>query len=479
MIRQWGPDLIILDEAQRIKNWKTRTAQYVKRLQSPLAIVLTGTPIENKIEELHSIVEFIDKRRLGPLYRFMHDHRILDEGPTGKVIGYQNLQAVRNALRDVMIRRKKDEVLKQLPELIDKNFFVPMTKEQGIIHYENYEIVVRLVAKWRRYKFLCEADQRRLMIALNFMRMVSDNTYLVDKKTVHGPKIEELEILLNEIVTEGGEKVVIFSQWLRMTELVERVLERNNIGYVHLNGSVPSKQRKGLMQKFREDPECMVFLSTDAGGVGLNLQSGSVVINMDIPWNPAVLEQRIGRIHRLGQQKTVRVINFVTSASIEENILGLLKFKKSLSAGTLDTDGEDIVMVGESQLKKFMQSVDTLTEGLEKKGALQEEQERFENEKEMRTADIDTATEEAKTLSASKTEDALGSLLQSGAQFLMDLSKALSQPEQEARKPVDSFISRDEQTGKSYLKIPLPRPEVLEGLFSTFGELLSKFQKGD
>lgn len=478
MIRQWGPDLIILDEAQRIKNWKTRTAQYVKRLQSPFAIVLTGTPIENKIEELHSIVEFIDRRRLGPLYRFMHDHRILDQGSTGKVIGYQNLQSVRNALKDVMIRRKKDEVLKQLPERIDKNFFVPMTKEQRIIHDENYEIVVRLVAKWRRYKFLCEADQRRLLIALNFMRMASDNTYLVDKKTVHGPKIEELEILLNEIVTEGGEKVVIFSQWLRMTELVERILERNNIGHVHLNGCVPSKQRKGLMQKFREDPECMVFLSTDAGGVGLNLQSGSVVINMDIPWNPAVLEQRIGRIHRLGQKRTVRVINFVTAASIEENILGLLKFKKSLSAGTLDTDGEDIVMVGESQLKKFMQSVDTLTEGLEKKEQLQEEQERFENEKEMRAADIaDAATEEVKPLSASKTEDALGSLLQNGAQFLMDLSKALSQPEQEARKPVDSFIGRDEQTGKSYLKIPLPRPEVLEGLFSTLGDLLSKFQK--
>lgn len=477
MIRQWGPDLIILDEAQRIKNWKTRTAQYVKQLQSPFAIVLTGTPIENKIEELHSIVEFIDKRRLGPLYRFIHDHRILDQGSSGRVIGYQNLQAVREALKDVMIRRKKDEVLKQLPPRIDTNFFVPMTKEQGVIHWDNYDIVVRLVAKWRRYKFLCEADQRRLMIALNFMRMVSDNTYLVDKKTVHGPKIEELEILLKEIVIEGGEKVVIFSQWLRMTELVEHVLECNNIGYVHLNGGVPSKQRSGLMQKFREDPECMVFLTTDAGGVGLNLQSGSVVINMDIPWNPAVLEQRIGRIHRLGQKRTVRVINFVTAASIEENILGLLKFKKSLSAGTLDTDGEDIVMVGESQLRKFMQSVDTMTEGLEIKEPAQEEQERFENEKEMRAADIDTAAEEVKSTSASKTEDVLGSLLQSGAQFLMDLSKALSQPQQEAQKPVDSFISRDEQTGKSYLKVPLPRPEVLEGLFSTFGELLSKFQK--
>ena len=480
VIKQWGPDLIILDEAQRIKNWKTRTARCVKQLQSPFAIVLTGTPIENKIEELHSIVEFIDRRRLGPLYRFMHEHQILDQGATGKVIGYKNLQAVRIALKDMMIRRKKDEVLKQLPERIDKNFFVPMAEEQRVIHDDNYEIVVKLVAKWRRYKFLCEADQRRLQIALNFMRMAADNTYLVDKKTVHGPKIEELEILLNEVVTEGKEKVVIFSQWLRMTELVERILERNNICYVHLNGSVPSKQRKGLMQKFREDPQCMAFLSTDAGGVGLNLQSGSVVINMDIPWNPAVLEQRIGRIHRLGQQKTVRVINFVTSASIEENILGLLKFKTSLSAGTLDTDGEDIVMVGESQLKRFMQSVDTITVGLEKKKPAQEEQERFENEKEMRTSDIaDVAAGEVQPTSASKTEDALGSLLQSGAQFLMDLSKAISQPEPAERKKAASFIGRDEQTGKSYLKLPLPEPEILQSLFSAFGELLSGFQKGN
>lgn len=475
LIRQWGPDLIILDEAQRIKNWKTRTAQYVKQLKSTFAIVLTGTPIENKIEELHSIVEFIDKQRLGPLYRFMDKHRILDQGASGRVIGYQNLQDVRDTLKDVMIRRKKDEVLKQLPARIDKNFFVRMTKEQRLIHDENYEIVVRLVAKWRRYKFLCEADQRRLQIALNFMRMAADNTYLVDKKTVHGPKIEELEILLQEIVIQGNEKVVIFSQWLRMTELVERILERNNICYVHLNGSIPSKHRGGLMQKFKEDPECMVFLSTDAGGVGLNLQSGSVVINMDIPWNPAVLEQRIGRIHRLGQERTVRVINFVTSSSIEENILGLLKFKKSLFAGALDTDGENVVMIGESQLSKFMKSVETISKCIEKsEQSLQgEEQERFENEKEMKTTDIPETTKQDEALPASKIEDPLGKLLNSGAEFLMNLSKAISQPEQATEKHAAAFIGREDKTGKTYLKIPLPGPEILQSLFSTFAEIFN------
>jgi SNF2 family DNA or RNA helicase len=120
----------------------------------------------------------------------------------------------------------------------------------------------------------------------------------------------------------------------------DEVLQENGIPYVHLNGTVPSKERKELMTRVREDPNCKAFLSTDAGGVRLNLQSGSVVINMDIPWNPAVLEQRIGRVHRLGQRRLVRVVNFVTKASIEERIVDILKFKKSLFAGALDEGGQ-------------------------------------------------------------------------------------------------------------------------------------------
>lgn len=476
-IRNWSPDLIILDEAQRIKNWKTRTAKYVKQLESTFAIVLTGTPIENRIEELHSIVEFIDRHHLGPLYRFVQMHRIVDDG--GKVIGYKDLQSIRNSLKNVLKRRKKDEVLKQLPERIDKNFFVPMTKEQFEIHDEHYDIVKKLVSKWRRYKFLCEADQRRLQIALNFMRMAADNTYLVDKKTIHGPKIEELEVILKELIIEGGEKAVIFSQWLRMTELVEHVLTRNGIKYVHLNGSVPSKQRKELMSQFKEDPECMVFLSTDAGGVGLNLQSGSVVINMDIPWNPAVLEQRIGRVHRLGQRRTVRIINFVTSSSIEERILELLKFKKSLFAGALDAEGENVVMIGESQIKKFIKTVEAVTENLEKSDPAVEKQEKREAEIDERTADLKELSEEKGRAAAAVKEhvgepDQLGNLLKAGAQFLTNLSKAISEPAESTEKRIGSLVGKDEKTGRTYMKIPLPEKDVVKNIFSALGELVTK-----
>jgi superfamily II DNA or RNA helicase len=486
LIREWGPDLIILDEAQRIKNWQTRTAKSVKNLESTFAIVLTGTPIENRIEELHSIMEFVDCHHLGPLYRFVHDHRLTDEA--GKVVGYRNLESVRKSLKGVMIRRRKKEVLSQLPERVDKNFFVALTPEQALIHEEFAEIVARLVAKWRRYRFLSEADNLRLRIALSNMRMVSDNTWLVDKKTKHGPKLEELETLLREMVIEGGEKVVIFSQWLRMNGLVEELLTANGIGYVHLNGGVPSKERKALMACFKDDPDCKVFLSTDAGGVGLNLQSGSVVINMDIPWNPAVLEQRIGRVHRMGQKRSVRVVNFISKDSIEERILDLLRFKKSLFAGALDGEGGDVVMVGPSQLERFMESVEEATENLPRRNSEVERQERLEEAREKDAEDAESVLEEQEAridaaTPAGQGNAALNDLLQSGAQFLMNLSRAVSSPVtaggtsgvggESIGNAAGSLIERDEATGKSCLKIPLPAPEVVSQFVSGLGQLLA------
>jgi superfamily II DNA or RNA helicase len=526
MIRQWSPDVIILDEAQRIKNWKTRTAQYVKQLESPFAIVLTGTPIENRIEELHSIMEFIDRHHFGPLYRFIHAHRIIDDA--GKVVGYRDLESVRRSLEGVMIRRKKNDVLAQLPERVDKNFFVPMTKEQRGIHDENHEIVARLVAKWRRYRFLSEADQRRMQIALSMMRMAADNTYVVDRKTVHGPKIEELAVILREVVIDAEEKVVIFSQWLRMTELVERVLKENGIAYVHLNGSIPSKGRGALMKRFREDPSCMVFLSTDAGGVGLNLQSGSVVINMDIPWNPAVLEQRIGRVHRLGQRRAVRVINFVSKASIEERILDLLKFKKSLFSGALDEGGEDVVMIGESQLKQYIQTVEAATENLESTDLSYEAEDRIEESRDTEAMNRKEAEQEEPAIQSGRASDgeedhtacagapttaetpdmatpdtditpedrgatspqakpiapensapvaALGRLIMEGAELLMGMGQALAKdgasPQEAIEKQMQAMMGKDETTGKAYLKVTLPEPEKIQDIFSAIGGLLA------
>lgn len=309
--------------------------------------------------------------------------------------------------------------------------------------------------------------------------MVSDNTYLHDKKTIHGPKLGELETVLRELVIDGGEKVVIFTQWLRMAELIVEVLKRNKIGFVQLHGGIPSKDRRRVIARFREDPACRVFLSTDAGGVGLNLQSGSVVINVDIPWNPAVLEQRIGRVHRMGQKKPVRVINFITSGSIEHRILELLQFKKSVFAGALDENGNDVVMVGESQLGKLMKTVEAMTSDLPRQNAQAEQQREQEDAAAARMDKTESAASETTTApSALEGRDSssmpLDELLQTGARFLASLGEALSAPGESIEKRIENVIGRDSATGNTYLKIPLPEPQQIKTLFSALGELFSR-----
>lgn len=481
-IEKWAPDLIILDEAQRIKNWKTRLAKSVKQLSSPYAIVLTGTPLENRLEELYSIVEFIDRHHLGPLFRFLDAHQIID--PEGKVAGYKDLHRLGKTLESILIRRSKKEVLTQLPERMDKNYFVKLTLEQRQIHEENREIAARVVQKWRRYHFLSDEDQQRLMMALQNMRMVCDNTYLIDKQTIKGQKIDELEILLREIFENPKNKVLIFSQWVRMGELVSAMLKVNNWKYVYLHGGVPSNKRGDLIKGFKGDPECLIFLSTDAGGTGLNLQQASVVINLDLPWNPAVLEQRIGRVHRLGQERAVQVVNFVAEDSIESGMLALYRFKRSMFAGVLDGGQSEVFMEG-GRLNKFMQTVESATSSLKPCVPADSNAEAAETEKEEATAreeisQQETPLNEDKPHPQTETSlQPLNDLIRSGIAWLSKMSEQVEQSTNTSGSaPAENTflkITRDPETGKQTLQIPLPDEKTIISLRQTFSEIFSGF----
>ena len=455
LITQWAPDLVILDEAQRIKNWNTRVARSVKKIDTPYAIVLTGTPLENRLEELISIVQFVDRDRLGPTFRLLENHQKRDE--VGKVIGYTNLDQIGATLEPILLRRKKDQVLSQLPERLDKNLFVPMTPLQMDLHDENREIVTRIVAKWRRYQFLSETDKQRLMAALQKMRMSCDSSYLLDPSTNQGFKDAEVTAQLENLFEDQGVKAVIFSQWLRMHELLQKQFEPKNWGHVFFHGGVPSGKRQNLVDTFRDDPKCRVFLATDAGGVGLNLQFASVVVNMDLPWNPAVLEQRIGRVHRLGQKRAVQVINFVARGTIEESMLSVLKFKKSLFAGVLD-GGEKDVMFGGTRLTKFMQTVEETTQSIPKVQSDDSNGTMISTNRERKRA------EQPAVASA----DPWASLAQTGLAFLQNLA-AVSQTSNGKANPM---IARDEKTGEPYVKLPMPSPEVMQQLMTALSALL-------
>jgi superfamily II DNA or RNA helicase len=336
-----GPDLLILDEAQRIKNWRTKVASAVKRVPTRYAFILTGTPLENRLEDLYSLLQVVDHRVLGPLWRYLVDFHITDE--RGKVLGYRNLSDLRRRLAPVMLRRDRSLVRDQLPERIEQRLDVALTPRQQGIHDDALYQAARLAQIMKR-RPLTPVEQNRMMAALQQARMACDAAGLVDKETEGSPKLDELEAILDELCRLSGLKAVVFSQWERMTEMVEQRVRRLGLGCVRLHGGVPSANRGALVDRFREDDAVQVFISTDAGGVGLNLQCASVLVNLDIPWNPAVLDQRIARIHRLGQSQRVQVILLVAAESYEERVLGLVQGKRVLFDNVVDPEASEDVM---------------------------------------------------------------------------------------------------------------------------------------
>jgi SNF2 family DNA or RNA helicase len=349
-INDWKPDLIVLDEAQRIKNWESKTSREVKKLRSRYAIVLTGTPLENRLEELYSIVQFVDERRFGPAFQFLHDHRVLDEN--GNLKGYRNLDKIREKLEPIFLRRTRAEVLTQLPARTDNTVFVELADEQRGPYEEQKTTLARLLGKG----YLTELDRKRILACVVNMRTICDSTFLFDRQTHVSPKLDEFAELVPELLEDGDHKLVVFSQWETMVFEAAAVLERLGVGYVVLHGGLPGKDRKAVLEQFQADPACRVFLSTDAGGTGLNLQVADTVVNLELPWNPAVLEQRIARVHRMGQSKPVRVINLVTRGTIEERVLQTIGQKQDLFAGVFAGDEDEIAFTAVTQ-PKFLDAV--------------------------------------------------------------------------------------------------------------------------
>lgn len=491
-VKMWGSlqtEVLIMDEVQRLKNWKTQISMAARKVRSDYAVILSGTPLENKLEELYSVMEFADNYCLGPYWQFRADCIVTDDG--GKVIGYKNLNKVGETARERLIRRTKKQVALQMPKRTDQNLFVPMTTEQRGMHEEYKEQVAKLVYKWRRTHFLSETDRKKLLQFLSMMRMVCDSTYILDQKSRYDTKVTETMSILQSVFDNGDEKVVIFSQWERMTRLIAYELDKMGIGYEYLHGGVPSAKRRDLIINFTDDPDSRVFLSTDAGSTGLNLQAGSIMINLDLPWNPAVLEQRIARIYRLGQERNVQVINLVAKDTIEEGMLGKLRFKTAMFEGVLD-NGEDTIFLGNET--KFTAMMDTLGEVLEEEKLqpapevsdteadeqepLKEESPKSEEPTNQNTLVQQDQSEEETVSSSSSTSSAHSvprqpqELVAQGISFLSGLAQTLQSPEA-TQQLVDTLVETDAETGESHLRIPVPDKQTVQTLLNFVGKLFS------
>ncbi|MEQ1825093.1 MAG: DEAD/DEAH box helicase [Pirellula sp.] len=452
-------DLIILDEGQRIKNWESQTSATIRSLRSPFRLVLSGTPLENQLGDLFTVVRFVDEHRLGPAHTFFNKHRIVDD--RGKIIGYRKLDELRQSLQPILLRRTRGEVAKQLPDRTDEIVRILPTEEQKELSDGHLQIAAQIASK----KFLTEMDLLRLQKSLLMARMAADSTYLLNKEEPeYSSKLERLDELLSDLISDPTRKIVLFSEWRTMLDRIETRLDRLGCDYVRLDGQVPQKKRAAIVHRFQNNPVCRVILMTNAGSTGLNLQSANTVINVDLPWNPAVLEQRIARAHRMGQKNPVHVYKLVTTDTIEERLLETLASKQDLANAALDMDSdvESVEMSsGIADLKKRLEKI--LTPPLPAP-VDQSNQRRTESQAQMLQARREGV--------AAATGQLVGAALSLAGQLLQNQS---AEPPAAAidqmTEKLASLIETDAE-GRLQIKISLPDQSALRDIATTLARLI-------
>ena len=378
----FAPDLVVLDEAQRIKNWATKSAAYVKALSPAYRLVLTGTPLENRLDELASIMDFVDDIALEPKWRLSAFHGVQAEG-SAALSGAKNLDVLRDRLATSMLRRVRKDVLLQLPARCDTRVPVEMTEVQRDAHDELRRPIAELAGRAAK-RPLSPREFTRLMQLLTTQRMICNGMtqlrfdeewprFSPQRPTaallegLFAPKLSALRTLIEQIAIGQQRKVVVFSQWRNMLRSAEwairDLLEAEGKRAAFFTGAESSALRERAVVAFHEDPSVSVLFLSDAGGVGLNLQrAASCCINLELPWNPAVLEQRVGRIYRLGQERPIDVYNLVSEEGIEGRIATLIGNKRALFDAVFDGTSDAVAFDGQSS---FMHNVQKLVEPVE------------------------------------------------------------------------------------------------------------------
>jgi len=344
-----GLDLVVLDEAQRIKNADSQTARAVKQLAVPWRLALSGTPLENRLEDVVSIMEWVDELALAPRWRIGGRH-----ASGGRV---RDLATIRERLESSMLRRTRGEVLRELPERRDITIPVPLIGAQRQAHEQLAPAIAEIAVRMER-RVPRREDVVRLHKLLTQQRLICNGLALYryedwwpglrgrppwdDMPTeLASPKLAAVQALIESLVIDQRRKVLVFSQWRRMLELAAwacgPLLARAGRSGEFFSGSETLGRRAESVARFHHEPAVAVLWATDAGGVGLNLQrAASCCIQLDVPWNPATLEQRVARIHRMGQGEPVDAYCLVADDGIEGRIANRLHDKRALFEGVFE-----------------------------------------------------------------------------------------------------------------------------------------------
>ena len=318
---------VVLDEAQHIKNRQTKNAKAVKLLDCDRRLVLTGTPVENSVADVWSIFDFLMPDYLGDYETFKCSYE--EPIAAGGAAGEEAQERLRRKLHPFIMRRLKKSVAKDLPDKIVKVSYCPMSEDAQREYNDALAKTRRLAGDMIRSKGLAKSKFEILAMLMKLRQIASR------------AKLEAFMEQLESAI-EGGHKILVFSQFVKMLKSISEELQERGIPFCYLDGS--TKDRLGECNRFNRSPEIPVFLiSLMAGGTGLNLTGADMVIHYDPWWNPAVEDQATDRAHRIGQRKTVYVMKMIASGSIEEKVLALQRKKQAVIAATVSTTDQAVM----------------------------------------------------------------------------------------------------------------------------------------
>ncbi|HEY4831064.1 MAG TPA: DEAD/DEAH box helicase, partial [Waddliaceae bacterium] len=341
----------ILDEAQHIKNRTTRNAKTVKMLQCDHRLILTGTPIENSLDELWSLFDFLMPGLLSSYDRFVEKYlRNPSQG------NQSNLEKLRRKLSPFILRRMKRDVLSELPPVSEIVYHCHLSETQREL-YSSYAKSAREELSKLVKKEGFDKVQIHVLATLTRLKQICCHPAIFAKEKAEAGDSSKYDMLMEllQSLIEGKHKTVIFSQYTRMLQIIRKDLQSQGIRFEYLDGS--TKNRISIVKKFNEDENIPVFLvSLKAGGSGLNLVGADTVIHYDMWWNPAVENQATDRVHRIGQKNSVSSFKLVTKATIEDKILELQERKKGLVTKVINTDEEAISKLTWEEVLELLQT---------------------------------------------------------------------------------------------------------------------------
>ena len=345
-------ELIAIDEAQNIKNPNTQMTKVVKSLTANTKLALTGTPLENSVLELWSIFDFIMPGYLANMVNFRKKYNIKNVDDDS----LKQLNHLNDQIKPFILRRKKKDVVTELPDKIENNIYIDLNAEQKKLYVAQLEKTQKELDNILSTEGFKKGNFKILQLLTKLRQLCIDPRIVYENYQGGSAKIENLVSIVKEII-ENGHKILLFTSYKTALDIVNKEFTNNNISTYVIDGSVSSKKRMELVNKFNEDNTNVFLITLKAGGTGLNLTSADVVIHLDLWWNPQVENQATDRAHRIGQKNTVEVIKLICKGTIEERILELQNKKKILSDKLIEGEDRDqniISQLTEKDIKKLL-----------------------------------------------------------------------------------------------------------------------------